>query len=122
MCGRYSLSQQKNQIRNRFTSISDFEYSPRFNVTPGQKMPVILDESPTAISFLQWGLIPNFSLNAKSGMNLFNLKSENIFSRSGFKDNIRSQRCLVVADGFYDWKKEGKTPVPYRFTLSNDEI
>ena len=122
MCGRYTLSQEKEKIRSRFAHDSSFEFSPRYNVSPGQFMPVLAGNYPAGFSNFIWGLIPNYSPDAKSVQHYFNIKSEQLLTRSPFKHHLRSQRCLVPADGYFDWKKEGKQNIPYRFTLMDDGL
>ncbi len=122
MCTRYSLTKNKETIANRFGVPSLESWKARYNVAPGQSMPVITNRRPDEISFFRWGLIPNWSLDESAGNNLYNAKGETIFTKAPFKQAIRSQRCLILADGYFEWKKIGKTKTPYRITLSSDEL
>lgn len=121
MCGRYSLCQARDRLMERFDVHIGDEFKPKYNASPLQSMPVITGSNPTEFSFFSWGLVPNWSLNDKTAINLFNAKSELILNKSHFKQSIRSKRCLVIADGYYEWRREGKIKVPYRVTLANDE-
>jgi putative SOS response-associated peptidase YedK len=121
MCGRYSLTQAKERIEKRFNSKITQTWKPRYNIAPSQVVPVITNKNTSEISFFKWGLIPSWSLNDNTGNNLINAKSETILTRSPFKQLIQSHRCLILADGFYEWKSIGKKKTPYRFTLNTDE-
>ncbi|MFL5728384.1 MAG: SOS response-associated peptidase [Cytophagaceae bacterium] len=120
MCGRYSFTHTKDKISKRF-DIEIKDWKPRYNVAPQQIMPVITDATPHAASFFRWGLIPSWSLEENTGANLFNARAENVFTKAPFKHAIRAQRCLVPADGYFEWKREGKNRIPHRIMLSSDE-
>ena len=96
------------------------DWKPRYNIAPSQEVPVITNKRPDEISFFKWGFIPNWSID-ESGSNLINARSETILTKAPFKQAAKSQRCLVLADGFFEWKKAGKNKVPYRITLASDE-
>ena len=121
MCGRYSFSHSKEKIEKRFSLKLDKSWKPRYNVAPTQEMPVITNKNPKEFSFFQWGFIPSWSTNPTVGTNMINARAEGIFTKAPFKQAIKSQRCLIPADGFFEWKKEGKAKVPYRITLNSDE-
>lgn len=121
MCGRYSFSHSKDKIEKRFDLKVTEPWKPRYNIAPTQVAPVITNRNPGEMSFFRWGLIPNWSLNDSVAPNLINARAETIFSKAPFKHAIHSTRCLVPADGFFEWRKEGKLKVPYRITLNSDE-
>ena len=121
MCSRYSLIKTKDSIEARFGITITEPWKPRYNAAPMREMPVITHSNPKEASFFRWGFIPNWSEQESVGANLFNAKAENIFSKAPFKQAIKNQRCLILADGFYEWKREGKNKVPYRITLSSDD-
>ncbi len=121
MCGRYSFTQSKEKIEKRFNIEVPSSWKPRFNIAPTQIVPVITNKNQTELSFFRWGLIPSWSLNESTGVNMINAKSETILTRSPFKQLINSNRCLILADGFYEWQSAGKKKKPYRFTLNTDE-
>lgn len=121
MCGRYSFTASKEKIVSRFQVKVVGDLKPRYNVAPTQVMPVITNTNPGELSFFKWGLIPNWSLNESSAVNLINARAETVLSKAPFKQIIHKQRCLVLADGFFEWKKAGKNKVPHRIMLANDE-
>lgn len=122
MCGRFSLTHPREKVAKRFNVEVSAEWKPRFNIAPTQQSLVITNKNPKEAFLFRWGLIPNWSLNEKTGHNLINAKAETVISKSPFKQLIHSQRCLILADGFYEWKPEGKKKTPYRITLASDDI
>jgi putative SOS response-associated peptidase YedK len=120
MCSRYSFTHSKEKFSTRF-EISIDNWKPRYNVAPQQIMPVITDTNPTEASFFRWGLIPSWSLEENTGANLFNARIETIFTKAPFKHAIRSKRCLIPSDGYFEWKREGKNRIPFRIMLASDE-
>jgi len=121
MSGRYSCTKTKEKIEVRFNVKFSEDWKPRYNIAPNQDVPIITNKNKEAISIARWGLIPSWSLNDATGINLINAKSETILSRAPFKQLIYSNRCLILADGFYEWQNTGKKKSPFRFTLNNDE-
>lgn len=121
MCGRYSFTQTKEKIEKRFSVEVPSTWKPRFNIAPTQIVPVITNKNQKALSFFRWGLIPSWSLNESTGSNLINARSESVLTRSPFKQIVNSHRCLILADGFFEWKSSGKKKQPFRFTLNTDD-
>jgi putative SOS response-associated peptidase YedK len=122
MCGRYSLSKSKIQLEERFQAEMLGDFKPRYNIAPTQLLPVITSESPKGFSFFYWGITPDFGKNKPVSPKFINAKAETIHEKISFKNSFQKRRCLVPADGFYEWKKLGKkTKIPYRFTLANEE-
>lgn len=121
MCIRYSFSHSKEKAEKRFSVKLTEPWKPRYNVAPLQVMPVITNKNPKEFSFFHWGFIPNWALDEKAALNLINARAETMFSKIPFKQAVRTQRCLIPADGFFEWKKQGKLKIPYRITLNSDE-
>jgi putative SOS response-associated peptidase YedK len=123
MCGRYSLSKSKIELEERFQAEMLVDFKPRFNIAPTQLVPVITSDSPKGFSFFYWGITPDFGQNKPVAQKLINARSETISEKISFKGSFQRRRCLIPADGFFEWKKLGKkTKIPYRFTLREDEI
>src|SRR5215468_9860037 len=109
MCGRYRLSRRK-QIIEEYFDASDWQddWSPRFNIAPMQPVPVIRQhpkDSVRLISALRWGLIPNWARDASIASGTINAKSETVANKLAFRDPLRLRRCLIPADGFYEWSR-----------------
>ncbi|EAZ80000.1 SOS response-associated peptidase [Algoriphagus machipongonensis] len=123
MCGRYSLSKSKIELEERFQAEMLSDFKPRYNVAPTQLVPVITSGSPNGFSFFYWGITPEFGKNKPVSQKLINAKAETVDQKVSFKSSFQKRRCLVPADGFYEWKKLGKkTKIPYRFTLRDEEL
>jgi putative SOS response-associated peptidase YedK len=116
MCGRYSFILEDELIRDRFgITVRSAIYKARYNCAPTQKLAVISNENPGELSLYRWGLIPFWAKDPAIGNKLINAKSETILEKPSFKNSFKSKRCLVLSDGFYEWKKDaGK--IPYRIT------
>lgn len=123
MCGRYSLSKSKIELEERFQAEMLPDFKPRYNIAPTQLVPVITSQSPKGFSFFYWGITPDFGKNKPVAQKLINARAESVNDKVSFKSSFEKRRCLIPADGFYEWKKLGKkTKIPYRFTLREDEL
>ncbi len=120
MCGRFSLTTDEAVLNERFRLAGGIEpYVARYNCAPTQNLAVIIAEEPLRLRFFRWGLIPFWAKDEKTGHKMINARAEGIDDKPSYKHAFRQRRCLVPADGFYEWKnKNGKTP--YRITLKNN--
>jgi putative SOS response-associated peptidase YedK len=106
-------------------ALDDLDWVPRYNVAPGQQIAVVRQEASQParlLSLMRWGLIPSWSKDAAIGYKMINARSETVATRPSYRGPLRSQRCLIPADGFYEWKREGKEKFPFCFTLTDDSI
>lgn len=123
MCGRFQLSVKGKHISERFNvEVFDEKYSPTYNCAPSQNLPVITNSEPEKLNFFKWGLVPFWSKDIKIGFKLINARSENIEEKPSFKTAFAKRRCLIPANGFYEWKTVGKQKIPYRIFLKSEEI
>lgn len=129
MCGRYRLSKTEKYLLEKFgVQIGeDFEYTARYNVSPSQQVPVIRQdrsEPKRVMTNMRWGLVPPWSKDLSTGHQMINARSETCTEKVSFKQPLERRRCLIPADGFYEWMKSGSgkstTKQPYLFTM-NDE-
>ncbi len=113
MCGRFTLAVDINTIAKTFGVAPSVEAAPRYNIAPTQEVVSILSNGTAHLEWLQWGLIPSWAKDASIGSKMINARAETLAEKPSFKRLLRSRRCLVPADGFYEWKKErsGKTPM-----------
>lgn len=114
MCGRYALSQVAELPARFGLGQLTLDLAPRYNIAPGQFAPVILqagDERRAEV--MRWGLVPAWSREAQPGYATFNARAEGIAAKPAFRGPIRRQRCLVPADGFYEWRKDDARKQPY---------
>jgi putative SOS response-associated peptidase YedK len=122
MCGRYSFSKSEAEIVKRFDARPTDPLSPNYNAAPSQKLPVILNTDIKHITPIKWGIKPVwFKPQAGRREALINIRAENLKEKPTFKKDLRERRCLVLADGFYEWKKTKDGKIPYRFVLKTGE-
>ena len=122
MCGRYSLAVDLQSLQERFRFVrSPAELRPRYNIAPSQEAPIVVDEDFRALELYRWGLIPSWAKDTAMGHRLINARAESLADLPSFKESFRRRRCLVIADGFYEWAKaaDAKTKVPMRIVLSD---
>jgi putative SOS response-associated peptidase YedK len=126
MCGRYRLSRRKQIIEEHFDTVSgEEEWTPRYNVAPTQPVPVIRQNPKEPIremSLMRWGLIPSWSKDASGAAVMINARSETASVKPAFRDALKSRRCLIPADGFYEWKREEKTKQPFCFEVNQGQL
>ncbi|WP_425802527.1 SOS response-associated peptidase [Desulfitobacterium sp. Sab5] len=122
MCGRFTLIDFE-EIAERFQISDDsVELKPRYNIAPSQEIPVILNQGSNSLAFFQWGLIPSWAKDPAIGNKMINARVETIDEKPAFKSLLRQKRCLIPADGFYEWKRSGTFNQPYRITLKNNRL
>ena len=126
MCGRYRLSRRKQLVEEYFDSASDLEdWAPRYNIAPTQPVAIIRQnpkEPVRELSLVRWGLIPSWSKDASAAAKMINARSETAGEKPAFRDALKFRRCLVLADGFYEWRKTGKTKQPYCFEVREGKL
>lgn len=123
MCGRYRIIKKAEEIEERFLAEIDKEfYQPNYNASPSQDLPVIVNINPRAVNFFRWGLIPTWAKDPTIGSRLINARAETVAEKPSFKGSLKYWRCLVPADGFYEWKKVGTKKQPYLITLKDESL
>ena len=123
MCGRFTLRSSGESVAEAFGLPEVPDLLPRFNIAPGQPVAVVR-QMPQAqdrqLAYLRWGLIPAWVDDPSIGDRLANARSETAATKPSFRRAFRSRRCLVVADGFYEWKTTTGRKQPYFVGLKND--
>ena len=120
MCGRYTFTEFEG-IEERF-QIEPPSLKPNYNVAPSQDVPVIINDGVNHLAMFRWGLIPFWAKDPAIGNKMINARAETVDEKPSFKTCLQRKRCLIVADGFYEWKREGTVKRPYRITLKNKEL
>jgi putative SOS response-associated peptidase YedK len=125
MCGRYRLSRRKQVIEEYFDCVSDEpDWAPRYNIAPTQPVVVIRQtpkEPVRELSLHRWGLIPSWAKDS-SAAKMINARSETASTKPAFRDALKSRRCLIPADGFYEWMRKGNAKQPYCFEVGEGEL
>jgi len=126
MCGRYRLSRRKQLVEEYFDSApSDEDWLPRYNIAPTQSVPVIRQnpkEPVRELSLMKWGLVPSWAKDASGAAGTINARSDTAATKPAFRDPLKFRRCLIPADGFYEWKKEGKAKQPFCFEVNDGAL
>lgn len=123
MCGRFTLTQSGEAIAQAFQLATIPEIQPRYNIAPTQLAPVVLvhpERQEREFEWLHWGLIPSWAKDTKMAARMINARSETVTEKPAFRAAFKRRRCLIVADGFYEWQQNGKTKQPYYFYVSGD--
>ena len=124
MCGRFALARCPDEETRRFDLAECADFTPRYNIVPTTDIPVIRC-SPThqnVLHQLRWGLVPHWSKDPTIGSRLINARSESLTEKPSFRSAFARRRCLIPADGFYEWDRQGTTKQPYYFTERNGEL
>ncbi len=125
MCGRFTRSTDKDDLQRRFGFINprNIPLSPRYNIAPSQNEPtVIVKDNQRELTLMRWGLIPHWAKDASIGYKMINARGETVAELPSFKKPFRERRCLVMADGFYEWERsDKKNKIPYHFVLKSRE-
>ena len=126
MCGRYTLANPNpRRLRLRFgiTEEAEIEEQPRFNIAPTDPVLAVRERSDDReIGTLRWGLIPGKWATEKKGRPLINARAETIATQPAFAESFRERRCLIPADGFYEWRRDENGKVPVWVHLPDDEL
>ncbi len=113
MCGRFTVTTPVEDLVREFGLEPPAEpLPPRFNVAPTQPVPAIVSDAPRQLSLLRWGLVPSWASDVSIGNRLINARAESLAEKPAFRKALEKRRCLVLADGFFEWRKEGKKRFP----------
>ena len=121
MCGRFTLTADMNILQETFPWLNVPEgIAPRYNIAPSQPVAVVPNDGKNQLDYYLWGLIPSWAKEASIGNRMINARAETLTEKPAFRSAFRYRRCLVLADGFYEWRKEaggkGKTPMYIKLT------
>jgi putative SOS response-associated peptidase YedK len=126
MCGRYRLSRRKQIIEEHFDAVSGEEdWGARYNIAPTQPIPVIRQNPKELVrefSLMRWGLVPSWAKDPSVAATMINARAETAATKPAFRDALQSRRCLIPADGFYEWVRMGKAKQPYCFEVNEGEL
>ena len=123
MCGRYVITKPVTKTANIVKTNIKVEDSDNYNAHPTQKLPIIKPyTNGKALEIFEWGLIPEWSKKLKNFKPLINARLETLMEKITFKNLVQTSRCLVIADGYYEWKKEEKEKIPYYFTKEDKSL
>jgi putative SOS response-associated peptidase YedK len=117
MCGRFTLTLDSKQIQDAFSWLGGVPagIQPRYNIAPSQPIAVVPNDGRRRLDFYVWGLIPSWAKDPNIGSRMINARAESLAEKPSFRSAYRRRRCLILADGFYEWKsaegRKSKTPM-----------
>lgn len=123
MCGRFTLTLDPGEIQE-LLGLGPFIHivQPRYNIAPSQPIPVVKDAESKSVELYRWGLVPSWADDPSIGSRMINARSETAHEKPSFRAAFKYRRCLILADGFFEWhvKEKGAPKTPYLFKLKND--
>jgi putative SOS response-associated peptidase YedK len=125
MCGRFTLRSRLNVVVRELDLFGDVEWEPRYNIAPTQPVPIVRrdEDGRRACSLARWGLIPSWAKEPKQVGMLINARAETIAEKPAFRTAFRKRRCLVLADGYYEWQPlAAKKKQPYFIHRPDDSV
>ncbi len=122
MCGRYNLISNLTVLGERFEfDASQLTLESAYNVAPTQNVLTVVGGESRRAGFMRWGLIPFWAKDRSIGSRMINARAETVVDKPSFRDAFRRRRCLVLADGFYEWRRTGSGKRPMRVALRSRE-
>jgi putative SOS response-associated peptidase YedK len=125
MCGRFALKAPPRSIQEHFHLPEILDLPPKYNIAPSQMIAVVRHlpgKSSHQLDMLRWGLIPNWAKDMNIGYKLINARAETLAQKPSFRTALKKRRCLIAADGFYEWKHSGKTKQPFYVQLKKGGV
>ncbi len=125
MCGRKTLTRDMQSIIEEL-AIEEWEnpdnYIPNYNIAPTQSSPILIDNGKRIVKAMRWGLIPAWAKDDKFGARMINARIETLLEKPSYRNLVSSNRCIVITDGYYEWKRDGDRKVPYYLKDHNDKL
>ena len=122
MCGRYSLTADLGELARRYEFDGDWDaFERRYNIAPTQEVLTVVGGEKRRGGFMRWGLIPHWAKDLKIGSRMINARAETVAEKPSFRTALQRRRCLVLADGFYEWQRDGKNKRPMRIVMRSGE-
>lgn len=115
MCGRFTVTTTDDIVEEFGLVESPERPPPRYNIAPTQDVLVVSNRGERTLEPMRWGLVPHWADDVSIGVKMINARAESLAERPAFRDAFKRRRCLIPADGFYEWKRAGKTRSPYYF-------
>jgi putative SOS response-associated peptidase YedK len=125
VCNRYRLTHSKQYLAERFQAWDEVEDRPRYNIAPTQPVVTVRKEhgkKTRKFTTMRWGLIPSWAKDTSIGTRTLNARSETVTTTPAFRQSILTKRCLIPADGFYEWQKMGSVKQPYCFEVGEGDV
>lgn len=119
MCGRFTLTSEIKEIRDYFAATNQVDFSASYNISPGRDIPIVRrEDGSNELALCRWGLVPHWS-KSDSKYQAINARAETLADKPFFRDPFKKRRCLIPANGFYEWQKKNGAKQAYYFHLQN---
>ena len=123
MCGRYTLTADAKAIQQAFDLDNiTANLQPRYNIAPSQSVAVISNQNPKELTYMKWGFVPSWSQDPATGNKMINARSETAAEKPAFRSAFKRRRCLIPADGFFEWTTQDKKRVPMYIHLEDHAV
>ncbi|HEY5314906.1 MAG TPA: SOS response-associated peptidase [Pirellulales bacterium] len=121
MCGRFTLKTPASDVARLLGLLTPVALEARYNIAPTQRVAIVRDVPGEGrqLAMLAWGLVPSWADDPAVATRLFNARAETVATKPAFRESFRKRRCLIPADGFYEWQRQGKAKVPYHIRLQD---
>ena len=120
MCGRFALSIPLSKIAEYFEALNRCDLTTSFNIAPTQDVACLINDGEKKIVTFKWGLVPSWAKDPSIGYKMINARSETVAEKPSYRNALKKRRCIIVADGFYEWKHVDKIKTPYFIHLKDN--
>ena len=122
MCGRFTMSIDSEDLRTQLAlGQMPLDWEKRYNIAPSQDVPTVPFAESRDVVWMKWGLVPFWAKDPSIGYKMINARAETVAEKPSYRSSFRNKRCLILADGFYEWRKAGRLSIPYYFQLEGGE-
>ncbi|MCI0570661.1 MAG: SOS response-associated peptidase [Myxococcaceae bacterium] len=121
MCGRYTLRTDPEVLAQVFDLTEAPRLQPRFNIAPTQDVAVLAGDQPSRVQLFRWGLVPSWAKDPAIGNKMINARGETLAEKPSFRTALKKRRCLVLADGFFEWRPDGKRKTPMYIRKASEQ-
>ena len=122
MCGRFTLTSNLDELQGRFGFLTEYtDHEPRYNIAPTQQVLTVTNDGQKRGEMMRWGLVPLWAKDLKIGARMINAVGETVSTKPAFRAAFKKRRCLVLANGFFEWQKDGKRKIPTYIYQRNGE-
>ena len=120
MCGRFTMAIDSEDLRTQLAlGQMPLDWEKRYNIAPSQDVATVPYAGNRDVVWMKWGLVPFWAKDPSIGYKMINARAETVAEKPSYRSSFRNKRCLILADGFYEWRKAGKISIPYYFQLEN---
>lgn len=122
MCGRFTMAIDSEDLRNELAlRLMPADWEKRYNIAPSQDVATVPDPESRDVVWMRWGLVPFWAKDPSIGNKLINARAETVAEKPSFRNSFKNKRCLILADGFYEWRKSGGQSIPFYFQLKGGQ-